>query len=102
MGTLLLLLYICLFLLSIFLLAHTVSLYPKKRFRWVYLTEFSAMLAALLIMWLSDHAPGTGIMPGLTYFDVFFYSLCAAAAFALLLLISLVIGILVANKRSNS
>jgi hypothetical protein len=48
----------------------------------------SAALSAVLL-WYYDTLPGYGIMPGFAYFPEVFASLCAAAAFVLLTIVTL-------------
>lgn len=63
--------------------------------RWVFLfgCELVALLAALFLTQYFDTLPGTGMMPGLTYFAHTLYSMTAAAAYGCLLLVSLLLGL---------
>lgn len=59
----------------------------KHRKIWpVLICSFLSAGVAAFLTWYFDALPGFGLMPGLAYFPEFFFSLCAAAAFALLTL----------------
>ena len=99
MYILLLIIYLCLFLLNIYLLVRGMRPFAIGRLYGAYLCEFGSMMAALLIMWFYDRAPGYGFMPGLSYIQEVFYSFCAAVVFAVLLLVSIVIGVIAAYRK---
>ena len=90
---LVLIVYICLFILDLYLLVRALKPFSGPILLVACLSELGSLLAALLIMWYFDQAPGYGMMPGLTYIQEVFYSLGAAVVFAGLLLITLVIGV---------
>ena len=99
---LVLIVYICLFILDLYLLVRALKPYSARRLFVAYLSELGSLLAALIIMWFYDQAPGYGIMPGLTYIQEVFYSLGAAVLFTGLLLLSLVIGAFAAHRRKKN
>ncbi len=101
MYILLLIVYICLFILNISLLVRALKPFSIGKLFGAYLGEIGSLLAALLIMWIYDQAPGYGIMPGLSYIQEVFYSFCAAVVFAGLLLASIVIGVFAAHHGSK-
>ena len=98
---LVLIVYICLFILDLYLLVRALKPFSARRLFVAYLSELGAFLAALIIMWFFDQAPGYGMMPGLSYIQEVFYSFCAAVLFAGLLLLSFVIGAFAAHRRSK-
>ena len=98
---LVLIVYICLFILDLYLLVRALKPFSGSRLLEACLSELGSLLAALLIMWYFDHAPGYGMMPGLTYIQEVFYSLGAAVLFAGLLLSSLVIGAFATHRRTK-
>ncbi len=101
MYILLLIVYICLFILNLCLLVRAMKPFSIGKLFLTYLSELGSLLAALWIMWIFDQAPGYGIMPGLSYIQEVFYSFCAAVVFAVLLLVSIVIGVIAAQRKSN-
>ena len=88
--------YIFLFALQVFWLIR--SCIRKKRIWPVILCSLVSALAAAFGVWYFDNLPGYGFMPGLAFFPEFFYSLCAAAAFALLTLVGLLCLLLRKHK----
>ena len=101
MNMLLLIVYICLFILNICLLVRAMRPFSIGKLFGACLSEFGSLMAALLVMWIYDQAPGYGIMPGLSYIQEVFYSFCAAVIFAGLLLIFIVIGVVGAHKKAK-
>lgn len=74
--------------------------WPTVR-RWIILfaVEAITLAAALVFAAYFDAQPGTGIMPGLTYFAEVIYSLAAAAATGVMLLISALTCLFVFIRR---
>ena len=62
---------------------------PEKRL-WVplFVFEVVCLLAAIGLMFLFEALPGNGFMPGLTWFAEWFYSLLAAGACGIMLLLT--------------
>lgn len=62
----------------------------KRKKGWVWLLLMEAVCAggALWLMFYFDSLPGIGKAPGLTYFEEVFYSLFAAAAYGIVLLVT--------------
>ena len=67
---------------------------PEKRL-WVplFVFEVVCLLAAIGLMFLFEALPGNGFMPGLTWFAEFFYSLLAAGAYGIMLLLTALIRV---------
>ncbi|MDE5776997.1 MAG: hypothetical protein K2I10_00565, partial [Lachnospiraceae bacterium] len=79
----------------------------KKQKYWLYTSIIAiiASLAAIGIMFYYDSLPGYGMMPGLTYFNEFMYSLLASIIFAgmfLLSLLSKIISIIIKRIKRKS
>lgn len=60
--------------------------------RWVchLLLELVSVIGAVGIAFFFDGLRGSGMMPGMSYIMEFFYSLMAAAVYALMLVVSLI------------
>ena len=101
MPMLVLIVYICLFILDLYLLVRAIKPFSARKLLAACLSELGSLVAALLLMWYFDQAPGYGMMPGLTYIQEVFYSFGAAVAFAGLLLFSLVLGVCAARHKSK-
>ena len=88
--------YILLFAAQVFWLIHTCRC--KGKF-WPVLTGnvISAVLSAFLL-WYFDTLPGYGMMPGFAFFPEVFASFCAAAAFTLLSIVTLLCWLLRMHK----
>ena len=63
----------------------------KKHRLWLLGTEAAAILLALGLTRYFESLPGTGFMPGLTYFAHAIYSMAAALVYGCLLLVSLLL-----------
>ena len=98
---LVLIVYICLFILDLYLLVRAMKPFSACRLLAACLSELGSLLAALLLMRYFDQAPGYGMMPGLTYIQEVFYSFGAAVAFTGLLLFSLVLGVCAVRHKSK-
>lgn len=83
----LLIIYILLFFLQIILLIR----FMKTKKYWIYSagTSLISCTAAIIIMFFYYSLPGYELMPGLTYFAEFCYSLIASIAFAGMLILSI-------------
>ena len=88
--------YTGLFALELFWLVR--SCIRKGRIWPVAMCNLLSALAAAFGVWYFDNLPGYGFMPGLAFFPEFFYSLCAAAAFTVLTLISFLCWLLSRNQ----
>ena len=99
MDTLLLIGYAVLFAVLIGINIRNV----RQRRKWwpLWLLELCAAVGALAVMVIADAAPGTGPIPGLQYFGVVIYSMGAAAAFFVLLIISLIVGLIQRNNHTS-
>ena len=89
-------LYILVFALELFWLIR--SCIRKSKIWPVSLCAFLSALAASFGVWYFDNLPGYGFMPGFAFFQEFFYSLCAAAAFLLLTVATLLCMLLRKHK----
>lgn len=76
---------------------------PSAR-RWIILfaAEAISLAAALVLAAHFNALPGNGMMPGLTYFAEVIYSLAAALAYGVMLLISALCALIVHIRRSYS
>ena len=72
--------------------------------RWICLfaVEIAAIAAALLLWAHFNALSGTGIMPGLTHFAETVFSLTAAAASCVMLLISALCALIIVIRRKHS
>jgi hypothetical protein len=88
--------YIGLFALELFWLVR--SCIRKGRIWPVALCNLLSALSAAFGVWYFDNLPGYGFMPGMAFFPEFFYSLCAAAIFTVLALVSTLCWLLRGSK----
>ena len=88
MDLILLIVYPLLFAAEICLLYYAVKKPERKLWPKLFGLEILSVLAAVGLMFLFDRLPGNGMMPGLTWFAEFFYSLFAAAGYGMLFLVS--------------
>lgn len=101
MDILLLIVYVCMLIVDVYLLVRATKPFSRGRFFWVYLSELVSVIVALLIMRVAEQAPGCGIMPGLSYIEEVLYSLCAAAVFSIVFLVSIVINLFASHKNAK-
>ena len=96
MDMLLLIGYVILFAAMLVMIEHNI----RHRRKWwpLWLFELCAAIGAWAIMMIADAVPVTSMMPGLDNFGIVIYSMGAAAAFGVLLIISLIIGLI---RRSD-
>jgi len=88
--------YGILFFLEVFWLVRTGR--RKKRVWPVLVCNVLSVGLSLVLLWYYDTLPGFGMMPGFAYFPEVFCSLCAAAAFAVLTLVTLLYWLFRGNK----
>ena len=88
-GLPLLLLYILVLLAQVAMLVRA----KQGRLGWnrPLLLEGVSLIAALLLCYYFDRLPGYGMMPGLSYMGETLFSLGAAAVYALMLLLTLLL-----------
>lgn len=84
-------LYPALFAAQLVLLVFAVRKPEKKLWPALFCLEVLSLLGAVGMAVLFELLPGYGMMPGLTYFAEFFYSLAAALVYAGMLLLSAVV-----------
>ena len=99
MSILLPILYLVLLLLQILLLVVTIRKPLKKRWTLLFVAEAISEAAAVLLMHYYNTLPGTGMMPGLTYFAQTIYSMAAAAVYAGMLVISFVVMVVLSSQK---
>ena len=83
--------YVLLLIAQIVLLIFAVRKPEKNLWSKLFCLEFLSAAAAVGLMFLFDALPGKGFMPGLTWFAEFFYSLLAAGAYGIMLLLTAII-----------
>ena len=88
--------YILLFALQVFWLIRTCI--RKGRFWPVLTVNLLSAAVALFLLWYFDTLPGVGMVVGFAFFPEVFASLCAAAAFFLLSLVTLLCWLLRLHK----
>jgi len=93
MDTVLLIAYILVLLALTALLVLCLKRGGRKRWCILLGGALSALLLALGLARYFDTLPGTGMMPGLTYFAHTLYSMTAAVVYGCLLLVSLLLGL---------
>ena len=99
METVLLCVYILIFLTQLVLLVFAAQRPEKKLWPKLFTLEIFSALGAAGLMFLFDALPGSGMAPGLTWFAEFFYSMFAAAGYSLMLILSVVVWVF-AKKKS--
>lgn len=78
--------YVLFFALQVFLLIR--SFRAKRGLGKLVILNLVSVLLACFLLWYFDTLPGYGMMPGFAFFPEVFYSLCAAAVFAVLTLVT--------------
>lgn len=99
MSILLPVLYLVLLLLQIFLLVVNIRKPLKKRWILLFVAEAISEAAAVLLMQYYNELPGTGMMPGLTYFAQTMYSMAAAAVYASMLVVSFIVMVVLSSQK---
>ena len=89
--------YVLILAAQIVLLIFAIRKPDKKLWRPLFGFELFSLLASVGLMFLFDSLPGNGFMPGLTWFAEWFYSLLAAGAYGIMLLLT---AILCAIKKN--
>ena len=80
--------YILILVAQIVLLFFAIRNPDKKLWRPLFGFELFSLSASVGLMFLFDALPGKGFMPGLTWFAEWFYSLLAAGAYGIMLLLT--------------
>lgn len=88
MDTVVLIVYIAVFLLLCCFLVWTMKRNRIKNWVLLFAAEALSAAAAFCAMHIFDALPGKGMAPGLTWFAEVFYSLGAAVLYAILLPLS--------------
>ena len=99
MDILLPIFYIVLLLVQIVLFILGCRKSTKKRWIILCAIELLSCAGALLCMAYYDSLPGSGMMPGLTYFAEVVYSFFAAIAYGVNFFLSLAAGLVVTARR---
>lgn len=99
MDTVLLILYIALLLGQTALLAAAIRRPAKRLWLILFAAEVVCTAGALALMLYYNSLPGSGMMPGLTYFAETVLSMSAALVYGVLLVISAVAGVIVHTRR---
>lgn len=87
-------LYPALFAAQLVLLVFAARKPEKKLWPALFWLEVFSLLGAVGMAVLFELLPGYGMMPGLTYFAEFFYSLAAALVYTGMLLLSAVVRVI--------
>ena len=101
MDIILPLLYLAVLIVHIVLLIKTLRAPARSKWLRLILVQFLSILAAFLLMSYFDDLPGTGMMPGLTYFAEVIFSLIAAALYSTGLLCSVVLWLWKKYRHKN-
>ena len=99
MDIILPLLYLAVLAVHILLLRKALRSPARNRWLCLFLTQLLSIAAAFLVMSYFDDLPGTGMMPGLTYFAEVIFSLIAAALYSTGLLFSLILCLWSKKRR---
>lgn len=99
MDLIMLIAYALLFIIQLILLFCAVKKPEKKLWGKLFVLELLSALGAMGLMFLFDALPGSGMMPGLTWFAEVFYSLFAAIGYGALFLVSLVVRIVQSARQ---
>ena len=83
--------YVLTLVAQILLLIFAIRKPDKKLWRPLLVLELFSLLASVGLMFLFDALPGKGFMPGLTWFAEWFYSLLAAGAYGIMLLLTAIL-----------
>ena len=89
LSGIMLIVYVAIFVLQIILLVSAIR--KKKTSLWIFLflIEIIPTIIAFILMRYFDNLPGSGFMPGFTYFGEVIASLGAIILYAIMLFISL-------------
>ena len=101
MEIVLLFLYLSVLSVHIILLCKVLRAPAQKRWLRLFLVQLLSIVASLLLMSYFDDLPGTGMMPGLTYFAEVIFSLIAAALYSTGLLCSLILWLWSKKHRKS-
>lgn len=82
--------YLLILVAQIVLLVFAVRKPEKNLWSKLFCLEFLSAIAAVGLMFLFDSLPGSGFMPGLTWLAEVIFSLFAAIAYGLMILISII------------
>lgn len=96
-----LVLYIALFAVQVALLIVGAKRPSVGTFVILYAGELSAIVGSIGMASRYNGLPGVGPIPGLNDFAAFVYSYCAAIAFSLLLLATIIVGIVLLVKHKK-
>lgn len=102
METVLLVLYLLIFIVQAVMLIFAIHRPTRLRWLLLFVLEVLPLASAGLIAWHFDTLPGFGIMPGLTYFAESIFSLAAAMAYGVMLLVSSLCGLVLLIRRKYS
>ena len=94
-------LYTALFVVQLALLIVGAKRPSVGTFVILYAGELSGLVGAIGMALRYNDLPGFGAMPGFTYLGAYLFSCCAAIAFALLLLATIIVGIVLFVKRKK-
>ena len=83
--------YILILAAQIALLVFAIRKPDKKLWRPLFGFELFSLLASVGLMFLFDALPGNGFMPGFTWLGEFVFSLAAAVAYGIMLLLTALI-----------
>ena len=83
--------YVLILAAQIVLLVFAIRKPGKKLWPPLLAFELISLLAAIGLMFLFDALPGNGFMPGFTWLGEFLFSLAAAGAYGIMLLLTLII-----------
>lgn len=88
--------YLVLFVLQVGFLIRTCR--RKGKFWPVLTVNILSVVLSAFLLWYFDTLPGYGMMPGFAFFPEVFASLCAAAAFTVLVFVTLLCWLLKTHK----
>ena len=101
MAVLLPILYLLLLILQVLLLILNIRKPLKKRWTLLFVSEAVSEAAAVLLMRYYNQLPGTGMMPGMTYFAETIYSMIAAAVYCGMLLLSAIVMLSISRHQKT-
>ncbi len=101
MELVLLVLYIILLVFDVILLIDTARKPAKSKWLTLFISEAAFALLAVGVAFAFNSLPGTGMMPGLTYFAHVIFSICASLAFTVAFAVSAIVYIILKIKNKN-
>lgn len=99
MSYILLIAYFIMFAAQITSLVFAVKKKTTKLWVGTFISEIIPLILSIITMMYFNSLPGYGFMPGLSYLGEILFSFGAAALYAIMILVSLVVFLCIRKKR---